>query len=91
MPTWRRIYCLIRGISLVTFTADGTDDYDQLVGDLRRSQFKKINPERFGREYVFQVLTESGTMFFQAMGPRELLEWESSVPSFQNGGGPVLL
>ena len=36
-------------------TPDGAD-FDQVVGDLRRAQFKKIPPDRFGREVMANAL-----------------------------------
>ena len=46
--------CLLLLVHLAV-TPDGAD-FDQVVGDLRRAQFKKIPPDRFGREVMANAL-----------------------------------
>eukprot|EP00039_Didymoeca_costata_P005828 m.85046 g.85046 ORF g.85046 m.85046 type:complete len:391 (+) comp12992_c0_seq1:1573-2745(+) len=87
---WRRIYCFIRGNALVVAVGNG-EECIQLIPDLRHSQLLKCAPERYARLYCFDLVTERGTTTFQALGPREMLEWECGLLGAGGGNGPVLL
>jgi len=86
---WQWAYCIVRGSTLLAINQEG-GEAQQLVADLRAFKFSKCPPSKFNRQYCFTLTGKKETLTLQALGPREMMEWQAGVPCDRRSG-PVLL
>lgn len=86
---WQWAYCIVRGSTLLAINQEG-GEAQQLVADLRAFKFSKCPPSKFNRQYCFTLSGKKETLTLQALGPREMMEWQAGVPCDRRSG-PVLL